>query len=287
MFMSPAPLKDLAPERLAALEGLAFDVDDTLTSHGKLTPAAYAALGALVEAGVALVAVTGRPLGFAEVWFGQWPLVGAVGENGAGYFWRQLADTALTVSKGEPPSFTVSGVHSAAALDVHGADGWATRRTQLMDEALARFPGLALTRDSWARRIDIAFDIGEFVHVPLSEQAALSQWLQDQGLEVVTSSIHLHGQPPGAGGPFNKATGFIHWHEAAQGRPVSWDRWAFIGDSPNDAAAFAAFPLSVGVANVAACLPKLPQAPAFITEAEAGAGFCELAAAILTAKGRG
>ncbi len=284
--MQPLPLRDLAQEQLAALEGLAFDVDDTLTTQGRLTSAAYAALGALANAGIALVAVTGRPLGFAEVWFGQWPLLGAVGENGAGYFWRAPAEQDAIPRKGAAAANVVRQVQSASALEAAAADAWTPRRTQLVNQALARFPGLKPTRDSWARRIDIAFDIGEYVRVPEAQQTALAQWLRDQGLEVVASSIHLHGQPRGAAGPFNKATGFINWHERARGAPVAWNKWAFIGDSPNDAAAFAAFPLSVGVANVAACLPKLPQTPAFVTEGEAGVGFCELAEAILTAKRR-
>ncbi|MCC6875768.1 MAG: hypothetical protein IT378_15785 [Sandaracinaceae bacterium] len=58
------------------------------------------------------------------------------------------------------------------------------------------------------------------------------------------------------------------------------ERWLFVGDSGNDAAAFAFFSLSVGVANVREHLARLPVPPAYVTERERGAGFAELAARI-------
>ncbi len=58
----------------------------------------------------------------------------------------------------------------------------------------------------------------------------------------------------------------------------------FVGDSPNDAPMFAAFPNAVGVANLRDFEDRLPAAPSFVTEARAGAGFAELAEAILAAR---
>ena len=59
------------------------------------------------------------------------------------------------------------------------------------------------------------------------------------------------------------------------------DRWLFVGDSGNDAAAVAWFPNSVGVANVAEHLHQLPIKPAYITVSERGRGFAEVADAVL------
>ena len=59
--------------------------------------------------------------------------------------------------------------------------------------------------------------------------------------------------------------------------------FAFAGDSPNDAPMFAFFENSVGVANVARFAGRLPAAPKYITQAEAGAGFSELAMHLLSA----
>ena len=61
-------------------------------------------------------------------------------------------------------------------------------------------------------------------------------------------------------------------------------RALFVGDSPNDAPMFAAFPLSVGVANVADFAGRIETPPAYVARARGGAGFAELAAAILSAR---
>jgi hydroxymethylpyrimidine pyrophosphatase-like HAD family hydrolase len=57
--------------------------------------------------------------------------------------------------------------------------------------------------------------------------------------------------------------------------------FVFVGDSPNDAPLFAWFPLSVGVANIRPFLDRIATPPAYVTHAEAGAGFEELAALLL------
>jgi hydroxymethylpyrimidine pyrophosphatase-like HAD family hydrolase len=57
-------------------------------------------------------------------------------------------------------------------------------------------------------------------------------------------------------------------------------RVVYAGDSPNDAPMFGFFDNSVGVANVRR-FPDLQ--PKYVTEAEAGAGFAELAAHLLRA----
>jgi hydroxymethylpyrimidine pyrophosphatase-like HAD family hydrolase len=58
----------------------------------------------------------------------------------------------------------------------------------------------------------------------------------------------------------------------------------FVGDSPNDAPMFAHFAHTVGVANVRDFAGRLAAEPAWVTEARGGAGFAELAAALLEAR---
>lgn len=60
------------------------------------------------------------------------------------------------------------------------------------------------------------------------------------------------------------------------------DEFVFTGDSPNDAPMFAFFPYAVGVANIRAFSGRLTASPAYVTQAESGAGFCELADFLLT-----
>jgi hypothetical protein len=48
---------------------------------------------------------------------------------------------------------------------------------------------------------------------------------------------------------------------------------------------FAHFPHSVGVANIARFVPQLHALPRYVAQAERGAGFAEVAHALLTARG--
>jgi hydroxymethylpyrimidine pyrophosphatase-like HAD family hydrolase len=60
--------------------------------------------------------------------------------------------------------------------------------------------------------------------------------------------------------------------------------YVFVGDSPNDAPAFGYFPHAIGVANVRDFELECGEAPAYVTQARCGAGFCEAAEFILAAK---
>ena len=69
----------------------------------------------------------------------------------------------------------------------------------------------------------------------------------------------------------------MDWDEARQSV-------IYAGDSPNDEPMFAAFPFSVGVANIQAFAHRLKSRPAYITKGHSGDGFAELAEILLTAK---
>ena len=56
-------------------------------------------------------------------------------------------------------------------------------------------------------------------------------------------------------------------------------RFAFAGDSGNDAACFAAFRTTFGVANVRASLARLSVTPRYVATRTMGEGFAEIAAA--------
>ena len=60
--------------------------------------------------------------------------------------------------------------------------------------------------------------------------------------------------------------------------------FVFVGDSPNDAPMFSYFPYAVGVANVWDFADRLTAWPAFVTHGRSGAGFAELAEAVLSAR---
>jgi hydroxymethylpyrimidine pyrophosphatase-like HAD family hydrolase len=60
--------------------------------------------------------------------------------------------------------------------------------------------------------------------------------------------------------------------------------WAYVGDSTNDQVMFERFPFSVGVANLRRFADELVHWPAWITRAERGEGFAELAGTLLDAR---
>ena len=62
------------------------------------------------------------------------------------------------------------------------------------------------------------------------------------------------------------------------------DRWVYVGDSTNDVLMFEHFPHSVGVANIRRFEDQLAFKPRYVTQGERGAGFAEVARAILAAR---
>ena len=68
---------------LKGVRALAFDIDDTLSTDGKLTSDAFVALWQLRAAKFALVPITGRPAGWCDHIVRFWPVDAVVGENGA------------------------------------------------------------------------------------------------------------------------------------------------------------------------------------------------------------
>jgi HAD superfamily hydrolase (TIGR01484 family) len=259
------PLRELDPAVCRNLAGVVFDIDDTITDHGRLTDGAYRALWDLSRAGLTLVAVTGRPLGWCDVFARQWPVAAAVGENGGGWIFRS-------------GSAVVEGY-----FDDEAERGRQQARLAAIEQAArAAVPGLRLAGDQRLRRVDLAFDVGEEVRLAEASVARLLEVIHAAGARSLVSSVHAHA----FFGAHDKATGAASAVKAVLGRDLAAERerWLFVGDSGNDAAAFAWFPVSAGVANVRAHLGRLPVPPAFVADAERGAGFAEIAVTVLSAR---
>src|SRR5437868_8987209 len=62
------------------------DIDDTLSTQGRITAETYTAMEALHAAGYLVIPVTGRPAGWCDHIARMWPVDAIVGENGAFYF---------------------------------------------------------------------------------------------------------------------------------------------------------------------------------------------------------
>lgn len=258
------PLADLQPARLAALHGVLTDIDDTLTRDGSIAPAALAALQRLADAGVPVVAITGRPAGWSEPFALAWPVAAIVAENGAVMLRKQ--DDRLQVD------FVADAATRAAN---------AHRLRACAQAVLALVPGATLARDSAGRLTDIAVDHSEFAHLDTAQIRRVVAVMHDHGLTATVSSIHVNGWI----GSHDKPSGARWAVQQVLGR--RWDAadWVYVGDSTNDQAMFQALPLTVGVANIVRFLPQLQAFPAYVTPSERGEGFAELADALLAACG--
>jgi HAD superfamily hydrolase (TIGR01484 family) len=245
------------------LLGVCFDIDDTVTRHGTLELSAYAALFDLARAGLRLIAVTGRPLGFAEVAARMWPIAAAVGENGAGFAARAAHGVSL-------------GYWDDAALRSQQA----LRLREIRERVASELPQVVVSSDNWARRCDLAFDVGEEVQLPRPEVDQLVAIIQAEGARATVSSVHAHAQL----GDHDKAQGVARAAHTLWGLSAEQVKqgFLFVGDSGNDAAAFAWFEHSAGVANVRRFLDRLPVPPRYVAEAEYGAGFAEIAQLLLS-----
>ena len=271
------PLIHWPRECNSRISGVFTDIDDTLTTEGAITPDALQALADLKTAGLMVIPITGRPIGWCERFMAgppgsAWPVDAMVAENGAVAFVR-----------GAGPQQPPTKLYQQDAATRHANQ---VRLRDIAARVAAEVPGVELSRDSAGRETDIAFDYAEFArHSPETVQQVLAL-LERAGLQTTVSSIHIHG----CFGDFNKWQGANWIVRELLGRDLAQelDLWVFVGDSGNDQVMFQHFTHSVGVANIARFVPQLTHLPRYVTRGERGAGFAEVAQALLAARcGRG
>lgn len=251
------PITQLPVEHAKNLEGVFFDLDDTFLDHGQMTEEAYSALFRLKESGLRLIALTGRPAAWGELIARMWPVEAAIAENGALFCVRESRRTVL--------------------IDSVGSEERTRRRTalrELVADTSSRFPDLVPADDVGGRVTDFTFDIGEHRTAKDSSIQAARDLAHRSGARTTQSSVHLHFTFDRA----DKATGALGYLRRTGGDPTRGrQRFAFIGDSENDAAGFAAFALSVGVRNLRGHF-SIP--PRYLTDGSSSQGFVEFSQAI-------
>ncbi len=263
----PPPWSTCPSWALRAVAGVLTDIDDTLTTGGAITPDALAALQALRAAGLPVMAITGRPMGWSLPFARDWPLDAIVAENGAVALFRGAqGEVVVEYAQDEATRAANAGRLRAAAARV-----------------LREVPGSVLARDSPGRVTDIAIDHGEFARLSPRQVDRVLAVLRGEGLTATVSSIHVNAWL----GAHDKLSGARWIVRRLLGRDLDPERgrWVFVGDSTNDQLLFGHFPLSVGVANLLRFEAQLRVWPRYIARAERGAGFAEVAAAILEARG--
>lgn len=262
------PLREFPDGVRRALRGVLCDIDDTLTTEGRLTAAAYGAMERLQAAGLRVIPITGRPAGWCDHIARMWPVDGVVGENGAFYF---RYDHARRVMQ---------------RMFVDDADKRARHRERLQHIAadiLKGVPGAAIAADQRYRETDLAIDYREDVPpLPQDAVARIVAIMRSHGLTAKVSSIHVNGWF----GQYDKLATTSRMVRECFGDDLEREpeRYVFIGDSPNDAPMFAFFPHSVGVANVRAFGPHIAPLPAYVTDERCGEGFREFVDFLLGSK---
>ena len=244
------------------------DIDDTLTDDGCLTARAYTAMEDLENSGVLVVPVTGRPAGWCDLIARLWPVAGVVGENGALYFRYDRLQNRMERHYADIEQDRIS------------------KREKLMtlsEEILKQVEGTAISADQFCRETDLAIDFSEDVpRLPEEKINQIVGMFEACGATAKVSSIHVNGWI----GNYDKLTMTKTFARNCLGYDLELDNEScvFVGDSPNDAPMFDYFHHSVGVANLRKFVGRLKTHPTYVTEHEGGAGFSELAAAIIKSK---
>ena len=261
------PLAAMPAAVVKNVHGVFCDIDDTLTSDGKLTARAYTALERLRSGGKLVVPITGRPAGWCDHIARMWPVDAVVGENGAFYFYYDAARKKLVQRF----------LFDAAARAVNREKMIAVR-----ERILREVPGCALASDQLYREADLAIDFCEDVpRLPFADVDRIVALMRAAGMTARISSIHVNGW-------------FGDYDKLGMTRSLMQERYGvdlaraqaeylFVGDSPNDAPMFRFFSNSVGVANVADFGSRLTDAPAYVSSGRSGEGFVEVAELLLGA----
>ena len=258
---APRPWAEFPATAASDVVGVLTDIDDTLTTDGRITPDALDALAQLEAAGLHVIAITGRPMGWSAPFArpldqGGWPVDAIVAENGAVALFRD-----------------------GDALAIEYAQDVATRRRnsarlrEVAARVLHEVPGTSLAQDSAGRVTDIAIDHSEFAQLTPAQIDAVVAVMTREGMNATVSSIHINGWF----GEHTKLSGANWIVQRRLGHALDARRWVYVGDSTNDQLMFGHFPLSVGVANLMSFASTLTVWPTYLTQGARGAGFAEVA----------
>jgi len=266
--------------------GVFTDIDDTLTTHQAITPDALQALADIKAAGLAVIPITGRPVGWcaphalgdAARGLPKWSVDAMVAENGGVAFAPELiSENGLQPlsNKGEQ----LSKIYFSDASQLQANQ---QKMRQVAELILQQVPGSALSGDHAGRETDIAIDYAEVHLLPPDKVAQVVALFNAHGLQATVSSIHINGWI----GSHNKLEAARWMVRTLFGRDLDaeLDQWVYVGDSTNDQVMFEHFTHSVGVANIHRFDEQMLHWPRYETVSERGAGFAEVVRALLAAR---
>ena len=258
------PLRAWPLAARAALVGVFTDIDDTLTTEGAITPDALEALADLRAAGLHVVAITGRPVGWSEPFAPAWPVDAIVAENGA---------VALMPPPpgGRATAHPVRQALPAGRGDPHAPTSRACSRCSRASSARSPAPAAPPTRAG--RETDIAIDHSEFRTARRGDH-------RRRGRADARRRHARHRQQ-------HPRQRLVRRPRQARRRALDRARTAAAArprrrDGPlglrrrfdqRPASCSSAFAHSVGVANIARFVPKLAHLPRYVTRRRARGGI--------------
>lgn len=252
------PLNTASSETFSSVRFLLTDMDETLTFQGRLAAETYEALERLQSGGVVVIPVTAAPAGWCDQMARMWPVDGVIGENG-GLFIQRNGHGATCIFWSAQP------------------DADRERLVRAAEQVKTRLPASALADDQAFRLTTLAFQASQ----QLELNAAIEAALRECGLEATQNNLWVLGWAA----KFDKLKMARRVLSGAYGLDIDRDGDAvvYVGDSANDAPMFSFFRHTVGVSTVRRYLGDIPDAPAWITDGPGGAGFVEVADAVLSA----
>lgn len=250
--LSPIPLQQAPRAELAAVRVVASDIDGTMTRDGRLVGEVLDAIGRLVDAGIEVLPVSGRPAGEVLGLARYMPGVRrAIAENGL----VRVVPGAEVTPLGQSPD-------RARLLDVAAAIAPTGRPLRLAEDAFCRLCDVAFERDG---RDDASL-------------AAMREAAERLGIHLLWSSVHVHLSldPPDKG---------VAVRGLCSADGIAAEHVLTIGDAPNDVGFWVPgrFGVPVGCAQVMQQRAVLTEVPRYLV-AEEGDGWLEMAALLLAAR---
>ena len=255
----------LSPQEVKPIRYVLTDVDDTITTKGKLSPDALQALWDLSENGFKVICVTGGSAGWGDTYLRQWPVEAVLSESGAVCLYRK------------------DGVIKHYVHPSIIQQGYAERSQKLISAVLTEVPEAKLSSDQFARLYDIAFDHGsEPPFLTRKQIGEVVNICHRFGAGTAVSSIHVNAWF----GQYDKRQGTVAFFADILGIDESSlkNQCCYCGDAPNDQVMFSYIPLSFGVGTVLDHKEEMVDFPLYVSHYHGGEGFRQIATALIDAK---
>ena len=148
--------------------GVFSDINDTLTTEGAITPDALEALQNLKDAGLMVIPITGRPVGWSIHFASTWPVDAIVAENGAAALLHNAQESQVTKIYQQD---LATRKHNFVQMQ------------RIAQRVLSEIPGTVLAQDSPGRETDIEFDHSEFHKLSQTQIQQVLQLLKQEGID--------------------------------------------------------------------------------------------------------